>query len=57
MMDINEATIHLLDQPSMNHYDIETLSYYFTRQHESTVVETDWIVSGWDGTSGRYMYY
>ena len=57
MIDINDATVHLLDQPSMSHYDIETLSYYFTRPYESNVIETNWIVSGWDGTSGRYMYY
>lgn len=56
-IDINEATVHLLKQPSMNHYDIETLSYYFTRAFEDKIIETDWKVSGWDGTSGRFMYY
>jgi hypothetical protein len=57
MIDINEATIHLLNQAPMKHYDIETLSYYFTRPYEKDVIETDWIVCGWDGTSGRFMYY
>lgn len=56
-IDINEAAVHLLQQPSMSHYDIETLSYYFTRQFEDKVIEVDWKVSGWDGTSGRFMYY
>jgi hypothetical protein len=56
-IDINEATIHLLKQPSMMHYDIETLSYYLTRQYKDIIIETDWKVSGWDGTSGRFMYY
>lgn len=56
-IDINEATINLLQQPSMSHYDIETLSYYFTRPYESQVIETDWKVCGWDGTSGRFMFY
>lgn len=56
-IDINEATIHLLKQPCMSHYDIETLSYYFTRPYDSNILEVDWIVSGWDGTSGRFMYY
>jgi hypothetical protein len=56
-IDINEATIHLLNQTAMSHYDIETLSYYFTRAFEDKIIEVDWKVSGWDGTSGRFMYY
>lgn len=57
MIDINTATIHLLDQNPMKHYDIETLSYYFTRTFGNDVIETDWKVCGWDGTSARFMYY
>lgn len=57
MIDINTATIHLLDQAPMRHYDIETLSYYLTRPYEKDVIETDWRVCGWDGTSARFMYY
>jgi len=56
-IDINEAVIHFLKQPSMYHYDIETLSYYLTRAFEEKIIEVDWKVSGWDGTSGRFMYY
>lgn len=56
-IDINEATIHMLNQRQMIHYDIETLSYYLTRPYEKAIIETDWIVSGWEGISGRYMYY
>lgn len=56
-IDINEATVHLLKQPSMSHYDIETLSYYLTRQYEDKIIETDWRVCGWDGTSGKFMFY
>jgi hypothetical protein len=54
---MNDATVHLLQQPLMHHYDIETLSYYFTRAYEDKIIEVDWKVSGWDGTSGRFMYY
>lgn len=57
MIDINDAVVHLLQQPSMSHYDIETLSYYLTRPFEKDIVETDWIVCGFDGTSARFMYY
>lgn len=56
-IDINDATVHLLNQPKMAHYDIETLSYYFTRPYEDKIIETDWKVCGWDGTSARFMYY
>lgn len=56
-IDINNAAVHLLQQQKMAHYDIETLSYYFTRPYENQVIETDWKVCGWDGTSGRFMYY
>jgi hypothetical protein len=56
-IDINDATIHFLKQSSMSHYDIETLMYYLTRPFIENIIEVDWKVSGWDGTSGRLMYY
>lgn len=56
-IDINEATIHFINQPSMCHYDIETLAYNLTRPFEKDIIEVDWKVSGWDGTSGRFMHY
>lgn len=56
-IDINESVVHLLKQPSMSHYDIETLSYYLTRPYAKDIIEVDWKVCGWDGTSGRFMYY
>ena len=56
-VDINEAVIHLTNHPSMYYYDIETFYYYFTRPYVDKVIHTDWIVSGWDGVSGRFMYY
>lgn len=57
MIDINETAIHVISQPSMHHYDIETLSYYLTRPYLNDIIEVDWRVSGWDGTSGRFMHY
>jgi len=55
MIDINDAVMHCINY---NHcWDIETLSYYLTRSFEPNVIETDWIVTGWDGVSGRFMYY
>ena len=57
MIDINEATMNFIDSQEMTHYDIETLAYYLTRPYDDRMIETDWVVSGWDGVSGRYMYY
>lgn len=57
MIDINDAAMNFINLPDMAHYDIETLSYYLTRPYEDKIIETDWKVSGWDGTSGRFMYY
>lgn len=56
-IDINDTAIHLLNSPKMSHYDIETLSYFLTRPYKNNIIETDWKVSGWDGTSARFMYY
>jgi hypothetical protein len=56
-IDMNEAVVHLTNQPSMNYFDIETFYYYFTRAYIENVMHTDWVVSGWDGVSGRFMYY
>ena len=56
-MDINEAVIHLTNQQSFHYYDIETFYYYFMLPYREKVMHVDWIVSGWDGTSGKFMYY
>lgn len=41
--------------PAMQHYDIETLLYYYTRKLEQHIVETDWTVYGWLGPSGKFI--
>ena len=56
-IDINDAGSHFLNLESMRHYDIETLSYYLTRPYQDIITEVDWKVSGWDGVSGKFMYY
>jgi len=57
MIDINEASMSFIDSEEMYQYDIETLSYYLTRPFKDQLIETDWLVSGWDGASGKFMYY
>ena len=56
-LDILTASSTMLGQASMSHMDIETLSYYFTRPYEKDIIETDWIVYGWDGASGQFKRY
>lgn len=56
-IDINEALIHLLSIPKMKRFDIEVLSHYMTRPYQDKIIETDWIVSGWDGVGGNFWYY
>jgi hypothetical protein len=56
-MDINESVVHLVNQKNMEHYNIESLMYFLTRQYKEIIVETPWKVSGWDGTSGNFLYY
>jgi hypothetical protein len=56
-IDMNEAIVHLISYPQMSHFDVETLSYYMTRPFQSQIIETDWRVCGWDGTSGKFMFY
>lgn len=57
MVELNKKTMDLVYQPSMYHYDMETLFYYFLRPYNSKIIETDWIVSGWHGPCGTYVFY
>lgn len=36
------------------HYDIECLSYFYTRPYEKNIVNIDWNVSGFDGVYGTF---
>lgn len=56
-IDMNEATIHLTKYPELSHYDIETLYYYFMRSYRQHLIQTNWLVSGWCGVTGRFWYY
>lgn len=56
-LDIWIGTACMLDTPAMRHFDLETLLYHFTRPYKDHIMETDWIVYGWDGASGRFFRY
>jgi len=43
--------------PTNYHYDVETLSYFFTRDRVSDIIHTDWCVYGFHGPDGRFVRY
>jgi hypothetical protein len=57
MLDIYRVISVFTDQNSGVNYDIETLLYFFTREFENQIIETDWVVYGWDGTAGNFLRY
>lgn len=56
-LDLFTGIAAMLSQPHMVHMDIETFGYYFTRPFADSIIETDWIVYGWDGCNGKFMRY
>ena len=57
MLDLFRVLEIILKHPLNQHYDIETLIYYFTRHFEQDIVPVDWTVYGWDGCSGGFLRY
>jgi len=47
----------MLSRPGMYHYDVETLSYYFSRPYAEDIIETNWVVYGWLGINGQFVRY
>lgn len=41
--------------PNMQHYDMETLLYFYTREYVDQIVETDWKVYGWLAPTGQFV--
>jgi hypothetical protein len=57
MRDIYTTVMNIINQREYSHYDVEGLTYTLTRGYKPLIEETDWLVTGFDGTSGRLMYY
>lgn len=57
MLDIYRVIAEFTDNTKTAYTDFETLLYFFTREYEKKIIETDWIVYGWDGTSGQFLRY
>ena len=55
--DILIVIASILSNPNLRHYDIETLIYYFTEICRYDIIETNWVVSGWQGADGRFFRY
>ena len=51
------AMAAMLSQPSMSHFNTESLNYFFTRPYADDIIETDWQITGWDGTNGNFLRY
>jgi hypothetical protein len=56
-VDILEILINLTSKPEYSHYDIETLLYYCTRPFEKDIIETNWIISGFVGSTNEFYWY
>jgi len=57
ILDIYRVISVFTNYPNGITYDIETLLYYFTRELDDKIINTNWIVYGWDGTSGNFLRY
>ena len=55
--DILEILIAMTSKPKYSHYDIETLLYYCTRPYKEHIIETDWMVSGFVGSTDDFYWY
>ena len=57
MLDIFVTIAVFTNLPEGAIYDVETLLYFLTRVYKSDVIETDWMIYGWDGAAGIFLRY
>lgn len=57
MVDIWTAVSHIVTKQNYTQYDVECLTYHYMQTHKSLLEHVNWTVTGFDGTSGRLMYY
>lgn len=57
ILDIYHVIETFTSHPNTTVYDVETLLHYFTRTYQDKIIETDWTIYGWDGTSGTFLRY
>jgi len=56
-LDIYHFTKTITYHPNGSIYYMEQMLYFLTRGHANNIVETDWLVYGWDGTNGNFVRY
>lgn len=57
MLVLQKTVVEFLSDENNLHYDIETLSYYYTRPYANDVINIDWTICGFDGVSGTVRRY
>lgn len=56
-VDILYVLVAMTSKPEYAHYDIETLLYYCTRPYKNHIIETEWMVSGFVGSTDDFYWY
>lgn len=56
-IDILHILVDMTSKQEYAHYDIETLLYYCTRPYKENIVETEWMVSGFVGSTDDFYWY
>lgn len=57
MLTLLKTVADFLSKRGNLHYDVETLSYYYTRPYSEKIVELDWTICGFDGVRGDVRRY
>lgn len=55
--DILHTIVDMTGKEKYSHYDMEALLYYFTRPFQNDIIETDWMVSGFVGSTQDFYWY
>lgn len=57
MLKIHETIMKTLSNPKLQSYDLEILKYFYSREFDQDIVETNWVVAGYWGPSGMFVRY
>lgn len=55
--EINDKIIDVVLNPQYNHFSIEYLIYFFTRERKEIINECNWTVNGFDGVNGLWLRF
>jgi len=57
MLGIHDKILRITSNPKYQACDTELLHYFYTREFVNDIVETDWIVNGYLGSTGSFVRY